>query len=423
MHLLPAYRRKLGQVPLNLAHPTWVDDPDFDLSNHLIHHALPEGTSLDEAVDAAVKINEPMLDRTKPLWMTYVITGVPGKTLILHATHHCMIDGASGVDLAYILLSPSPEVPEYPDPPLYTPRPAPTRRELVRDEIARRMSLPLRAARGIRSFLAEAEDVREEVSVRARAIVSMLGMGTRADASPLNGKVGPHRRFDWLETPLEELKAIRRAWGCTINDVVLTVVTGAVRDYLIHRAVNPANIEFRVSAPVSVRSDRDRGQMGNRVSSWLVTVPIGLDEPKQQLEAIRAETERLKETRQALGVEMMMQAAEWAPSTLMSLGAQSMSAPTNTIVTNVPGPQIQLYCHGAPLRAIYPQVPLLENMGIGIALISYAGSVCWGFNADPDIVPAAFRTFSSAPRTLSTKTSASGTMSGSALKPQHTLPA
>ncbi len=190
-----------------------------------------------------------------------------------------------------------------------------------------------------------------------------------------------------MEVPLDELKAVRKAWGCTINDVVLTVVTGAVREYLRLRGVDPSSLEFRVSSPVSVRSEEERGQLGNRVSSWVVWLPIGEDEPRKQLEAIHAETKRLKDTRQALGVEMMMQVAEWTPSTLLSLGAQSLSGPVNAIVTNVPGPPIPLYCHGARLRALYPQVPLLQGLGIGIALMSYAGTVCWGFNSDPDLVP------------------------------------
>ena len=212
-------------------------------------------------------------------------------------------------------------------------------------------------------------------------------MATSADETPLNGPLGPHRTFDWLRVPLAEMKAMRKALGCTINDVVLTVVTGAVREYLIHRGVRPEGIEFRVGAPVSMRSDEERGRLGNRVSSWILTLPIAERDPRAQLAAIHAETQRLKESRQALGVEMMMKVAEYTPTNLLTLGARSISGPINTIVTNVPGPQFPLYFHGARLLAMYPQVPLLENLGLGIALASYNGTVHWGFNADPDIVP------------------------------------
>jgi WS/DGAT/MGAT family acyltransferase len=203
----------------------------------------------------------------------------------------------------------------------------------------------------------------------------------------MNGRVGPHRRFDWLTCQLDDLKAIRKAWGCTINDVVLTLVTGAIRSYLISRNVDPATIDFRVSSPVSVRKEEERGTMGNKVSSWIIPLPIGLDKPREQLDAIHAQTRELKESRQALGVEMMMQVAEWTPSVLLSLGARAMSGPINTIVTNVPGPRVPLYFHGARVREIYPMVPLMDGMGLGIAVTSYAGLMNFGFNADPDIVP------------------------------------
>ena len=142
-----------------------------------------------------------------------------------------------------------------------------------------------------------------------------------------------------------------------------------------------------MSSPVSVRKEEERGTLGNKVSSWIVPLPIGLASPREQLDAIHAQTRELKESRQALGVEMMMQVAEWTPSVLLSLGARAMSGPINTIVTNVPGPQVPLYFHGARVREIYPMVPLMEGMGVGIAVTSYAGTMNFGFNADPDIVP------------------------------------
>ncbi len=388
LHHIPRYRQRLAWIPLD-RHAVWVDDPHFDLDYHVRHTALPRPGTPAQLKKLSARIMAQPLDRKRPLWETWVVEGLDegdGFALITKL-HHCMIDGASGVDLSYILLSPSPEIPDLPEPPAFIPRPAPSRFELWRDEVSRRASLPFRAVRSFRSFVQETEDVRAELEVRLRAIVEMAGVGMKADESPLNGEVGPHRAFDWLEVPLDELKAVRKAWGCTINDVVLTVVTGAVRGYLKLRGVDPASLEFRVSSPVSVRSEEERGTLGNRVSSWVVSLPIGEDEPRKQLGAIHAETKRLKETRQALGVEMMMQVAEWTPSTLLSLGAQSLSGPVNTIVTNVPGPPIPLYCHGARLRAIYPQVPLMQGLGIGIALMSYAGTVCWGFNSDPDLVP------------------------------------
>src|SRR6185436_4434804 len=184
-----------------------------------------------------------------------------------------------------------------------------------------------------------------------------------------------------------DMKALRRALGCTVNDVVLTIVTGAFREFLIRRSVRPEEIDFRVQAPVSVRREQERGQLGNRISAWLLRLPLEESDPLRQLAAIHETTRELKESQQALGVEMMMTVMEAMPSVLLSLGARAASGAMNSIVTNVPGPQFPLYLLGAEMLAMYPQVPLFQNVGLGIALVSYNGRVCWGFNADRELVP------------------------------------
>jgi WS/DGAT/MGAT family acyltransferase len=385
---IPRYRQRLAWVPLE-DQAVWVDDPHFDLDYHVRHAALPRPGSPEQLKQLSARIMSQQLDRNRPLWETWVVEGVEDgdRFALITKIHHCMIDGSSGVDLAHVLLSASPDVPPLTRRPVFQPRPAPTRSELFVDSLKRRVTAPVRLVRDLAAFADGAEDVREELSARLRALRDLLSIGGAADATPLNGRVGPHRRFDWFELPLDELRNVRKAWNCTINDVVLTIVTGAVREYLLHRAVDPRKLVFRIAAPVSVRSEEERGQMGNRVSSWTLVAPIQESDPKAQLDAIHAETQRLRETRHALGVETMMSIAARAPGVLLSLGAQAMSNPTNLLVTNVPGPQMPLYCCGARLLGIYPQVPLMPNHGIGIALMSYAGSVCWGFNSDPELIP------------------------------------
>ena len=187
--------------------------------------------------------------------------------------------------------------------------------------------------------------------------------------------------------PLADVKVVSKALGCSVNDVVLATVAGAVREFCIARRAHPDEIDFRVSAPVSVRRDEDKGRLGNAVSSWIVRLPIHEPDAKRRLEAIHRVTDELKRSRQALGVQMIMAAAEWAPQALLSLGARAASGPISMIVTNVPGPQFPLYQLGARLIALYPLVPLLENTGLGVALFSYDGRLCWGFNADYDLLP------------------------------------
>ncbi len=388
LHRVPRYRQKLHWIP-GFQHAVWVDDPRFNLDFHVRHTALPKPGSAAQLKRLSARVMSQPLDRRRPLWENWVVEGLDGgeRFALITKIHHCMIDGSSGMDLSQILMSVSPEVVEPEPPPPFIPKPAPSRSELLRAEVTRTLTTPLRVIRDLRRFSEESEDARAEIGTRLRAIVKMAGMGMSADPTPLNGSAGPHRRFDWWRVPLGEMKAMRRALGCTINDVVLTIVTGAVREYLLLRGVDPGSIRFRVSSPVSVRSDEERGRLGNRVSSWVIELPIAEPDPRAQLAALHEETARLKEERTALGVETIMKMADFTPSTLLTLGARSASGPINTIVTNVPGPQFPLYLQGAKLLELYPQVPLLEGLGVGIALASYDGTVHWGFNSDPEIVP------------------------------------
>jgi len=388
LHLIPRYRQKLAWIPF-FDHPVWVDDSDFNLDYHIRHSALPRPGRIEQLKRLSARLMSIPLDRARPLWETWVIEGLEGNRFaVITKIHHCMLDGEAGADLAQILMSPDPRyrIPE--DPPAYIPRPAPTPLELFRGEVAFRASLPVQAIRDIRNLSRQTENLRDEIGIRARALGDLVGLAVRPPSeTPMNADVGPHRNFDWLTMDLAAVKAVRRAFGCTVNDVVLTVVTGAVRRFLERRRVRPDDVEFRVSAPVSVRRDVERGDMGNHVSAWIVELPIGESDPRKQLKAIHAATQDLKASKQALGVEMMMAAAEWSPGVLLSLGARAASGPINMIVTNVPGPQFPLYMTGAKLLASFPQVPLLKRTGVGVALFSYDGKVFWGFNGDYTSMP------------------------------------
>jgi WS/DGAT/MGAT family acyltransferase len=388
LHLVPRYRQRIYEIPV-FDHAVWVDDPHFDIDYHVRHTSLPKPGRIDQLKNLVARIMAQPLDRKRPLWETWIVEGLEGgeQFAMITKIHHCMIDGSSGVDLANIQFSPSAEAPELKEPEKFRPRPAPRRLELFANEARRQASIPLEIVRDFRQFLEDTDDLREELATRANALTRLFGMGMTADETPINDRLGPHRRFEWISCRLDGLKSIRKGLGCSINDVVLTVVTGAVRNYLIAHGTDVSAIEFKVSTPVSVRREEDKGKMGNHVSSWIIPLPIDEPDPRAQLERIHDLTEELKATNQAIGIQMINQVQEWTPSTLLSLGAQSMSGPINTIVTNVPGPQMPLYFHGARLRAIYPAVPLMEGMGLGIALTSYAGTMGIGFNSDPDIVP------------------------------------
>jgi diacylglycerol O-acyltransferase len=387
LHQIPRYRQRLKWIPIE-NRPVWYDDADFDLDYHVRHTSLPRPGSTAQLKKLSARIMAQQLDRDRPLWEIWVVEGLENdRFAVISKVHHCMIDGSAGVDISQILMRLTPER-DIEEPQRFLPRPEPTNSELVSDALSLRIRQPLRAIRGIREFRRETENVRDELMLRTRAVrAAVTSQSTSASPTPINGELGPHRIFDWWSVPLDDVKAIRRALGCTVNDVVLTVVTGAFRDYLARRQVRPEDLDFRIQAPVSVRREDEKGKLGNRVSGWLVRLPLDEEDPLKQLERVNETTQELKDSRQALGAEIIIGLMERMPNSLVSLGAQAASGTMNSIVTNVPGPQFPLYMLGSEMLAMYPQVPLLANVGLGIALISYNGRVCWGFNADLGLVP------------------------------------
>jgi WS/DGAT/MGAT family acyltransferase len=384
LHRIPRYRQKLAWIP-GQDHAVWVDDPNFNLDYHVRHTALPRPGTERQLKQLAARIMEQPLDRSRPVWETWVVEGLEGNRFaMITKIHHCMIDGSSGVDLSQILQSPEPTR-EIRKPPRFIPRPLPSPGELQREERSRRRWLPLQWLGNIADLARTTDDPLGEVGTRVRAVRDMLGwLADPPSETPLDGPTGPHRIFDWLVLPLDDVKSARRALGCTVNDVVLTTVTGAIREFLIHRQVRPEELEFRVAAPVNVRDDSDRGKMGNRVSTWVIPLPLEHSDPTKQLEAICEQTRRAKESHEELGTEMMLSLLDglpFAPSPSLA------SRPVNTIVTNVPGPPFPLYLLGAEMLECFPLAPLLEDMGLAIGVLSYNGRMCFGFDADYDRMP------------------------------------
>ncbi len=390
LHRIPRYRQKLAWIPFE-NHPVWVDDDNFSLDYHVRHTALPRPGSEEQLKRLSSRIMQQHLDRARPLWEIWVVEGLDKERFALVTkVHHCMVDGISGVDLMKVLMSPTPDAPLPEAPPRFVPRRTPSALELLRHELGRFVWLPLAALRDVRGFVREADDARQEVLVRLRSAAETLGASLRsASPTPLNRPIGPHRRFGWMTMEVAEVKAVRRALGGSLNDVVLTIVTGAVRRFLERRGVRVRGLEFRVMAPVSVRATDQDGTLGNRVSAWVLPLPLDEDDPRERLRRISERTSELKDSRSAVGAEILTQVAEWTPSNLLALGARNVTRllPFNLVVTNVPGPQFPMYMSGAKMLEVFPHVPLAGNLGLGIALLSYDGRIHWGFNADYDVVP------------------------------------
>ena len=224
LHRIPRYRQKLACIPI-VEHPVWVDDPEFNLDYHLRHTSLPRPGTEEQLKQLSARIMAQPLDHSKPLWEAWVVEGLEGdRFAVISKIHHCMVDGMAGRDLAQILHSTDPERREVGTAPRWQPRKAPTARELLADEAGRYVGLPRLAMRSLREASQELRELGENLTTRVRSIREMMStMRETPSRTPLNEAIGPHRRFDWRDMPLEDVKAVRRALGCTINDLVLAL--------------------------------------------------------------------------------------------------------------------------------------------------------------------------------------------------------
>ena len=391
---IPRYRQRLATVPLE-GHPVWVDDEHFHLDYHVRHIALPHPGTEEQLKSLVGRLMSQQLDRTRPLWELNVVEGLEdGGFAIVSKIHHCMIDGMSGIDLMAEILDFTPDV-EIVEPEPWEARPAPNGTELAVREISRTVSRFIGGLGDLSELIGDIEDIRDDWTHRLRAAGASLSSGwlTQTGKTPLNGEIGPARWFDWIELPLDEVKAIKNTHGVTVNDAMLAVVAGAVRRYLLTEGNltkdEIADVEFRIMAPVSVRTEGEKGTLGNKVAMWLMALPVSEPDPALRIQVVREETETLKETDQALGASTLVQVSTGAPATLVSLAARvarGVVRPFNMTVTNVPGPQFPMYMAGSQMLATYPLVPLWQSHGVGVAMFSLNGNVDVGINMDRTII-------------------------------------
>jgi diacylglycerol O-acyltransferase / wax synthase len=356
LSLVPRYRQKLAFPPLVQSRPVWVDDPHFNAGYHVRHTALPEPA---------------------------------GENELLSKTHHCLVDGISGVDIATVLFDLDADPPEQPEPEPWVPRPEPTQAALLADAIVERAATPFGLARAAAGAVTHPQEALAAgaTALGGLAAMTQAGLGG-APRSPLNVKIGPHRRFAWVDGELATFKAIKDALGGTVNDVVLTVVAGALRSHFVAHGYD-ADVELKAMVPVSVRAEEERGALGNRVAAMWAPLPIGLADPIARFRAVHEAMRGLKESGQAVGAETLTALADFAPPTILSQAAriQAVQRFFNLTVTNVPGPQFPLFLLGRQLARLYPLVPIVENAALGIAIMSYNGRIDFGLVADYDALP------------------------------------
>ncbi len=269
--------------------------------------------------------------------------------------------------------------------PAWYPRPEPSGAALLADALAERAAAPLDAVRAAAGAVADPRRAGEQLTRTVAGLASMAGAGLGgAPPSPLNVRIGSHRRFAWVEADLDRFKAVKAAVGGTVNDVVLTVVAGALRSHLIRRGRDPEGVELKAMVPVSVRTADERGSLGNKVAAIYAPLPVGVADPLERYRVVHEALGDLKGSAQAIGAETLTQMAGFAAPTLLDQGArlQTLQRLFNVTVTNVPGPQFPIFMLGRRLRAFYPEVPLVLNTALGIAIMSYDGRIFFGLLGD-----------------------------------------
>jgi len=384
LHLVPRFRQKLRSVPFDQGRPVWVDDPFLNLDYHVRRTALPAPGSEEQLRNLAARIFSQQLDRTKPLWELWLVEGVvDDRFAVIGKSHHALVDGISGVDITTVLFDLEQSPSESPiRPPKWAPRPEPTDLELLGDALRERATSPRELVRGVRAALRGPRQVLRGLVDAGR----FLEGAAAAPHTPFNVEIGPHRRLAFVRGDLADFKRVKNAHGGTVNDVVLSVVAGALGNYLRARGHDTEELSMRAMVPVSVRADEERGALGNRISAMMAPLPVFAQDPLERLRLVSETMGDLKGSGQAVGAELLTRLTDFAPTTIASQAARLQPAQRffNLVVTNVPGPQFPLYLLGRRMASIFPLVPLARRQALCVGIMSYDGRIDFGLVGDYD---------------------------------------
>jgi WS/DGAT/MGAT family acyltransferase len=389
LHLVPRYRQKLAVPPLETGRPVWVDDPRFNLEYHVRHTALPAPGSEEQLCALAARVHSQQLDRAKPLWEIWLVQDLEhDRFALLSKTHHALVDGIAGVDLMTVLLDvhPVPRAVPHEDA-AWQPRPEPTPAELatrgLRGLARAPLSLAGRAVSAAAHPGAALGTTREAVEGLGEIVWAGLNP---APGTPLNVPIGPHRRLELVRGALDDFKLVKNTFGGTVNDVVLAVVAGALRTWLGSRAVRTEGLELRALVPVSIRSHEEHNRLGNRLAVMRGPLPVYVEDPVARLQVVRQAMDGLKDSKQAVGAEVLTGMQSFAPPTLLAQASRLNFSTRlfNLLVTNIPGPQVPLYVLGRRLQDLFPIAFLPQDHALAIAIMSYDGGMDFGLLGDYD---------------------------------------
>jgi diacylglycerol O-acyltransferase / wax synthase len=389
LHLVPRYRQKLAVPPLETGRPLWVDDPAFNVEYHLRHSALPHPGTEQQLRALVARVFSQRLDRSKPLWELYLVEGLEdGRFALISKTHHALVDGVSGVDLATVIFDLGPEPMELPHPDgEWVPSREPSAVELAARGLRGLVRTPLEVASRAAGAASHPKTTIHAAREAAEGLGELVWAGLNpAPATPLNVPIGPHRRYEYVRCELEDFKRVKNVFGGTVNDVVLTVVAGALRRWLRARGVRTEGLELRALVPVSIRGRDQRNTLGNQLAVMRGPLPVYIEDPVARLRVVKAAMDGLKESKQAVGAEVLTGVQQFAPPTILAQASRLNFSTRlfNLIVTNVPGPQFPLYVLGRRLCDLFPIAFLPDNHALAIAIMSYDGKMDFGLLGDYD---------------------------------------
>jgi WS/DGAT/MGAT family acyltransferase len=392
LHLVPRYRQKLATPPFETGRPLWVDDPSFNIEYHIRHAALPSPGSEEQLLQLAGRIASQRLDRTKPLWECWLVEGLEGdRFALIFKNHHSLVDGVAGVDLATVLL----DLEREPAPPSTALEPWQPHREPSAAELI---------LAGLRGFVGSTLEMVERTLQAASRPATTVGLFAEAaeglgeiiwaglnpaPETPLNVEIGPHRRFRVVRQELADYKEVKDALGGTVNDVVLTVVSGALAGWLRSRGIRTEGLEMRALVPVSVRTESQRHTLGNQLTAMRGPLPVYISDPVARLRFIRQAMDGLKESKQAIGAATIARVNNLAPPTILAQASRLNFSTRlfNLLVTNIPGPQFPLYVLGRRLQDLFPVAFLPDHHALAVAIMSYDGGIDFGLLGDYDALP------------------------------------
>jgi len=395
LDLVPRYRQRLAHTVLDRGRPLWVDDAQFAVEDHLRHTALPAPGGIAQLLELVARAFSVQLDRSRPLWELWFVEGLAeGGFALIFKTHHALIDGIAGVDLATVLFDLDAAAPAAPTPTApWRAAPSPGTLALV----ALAAAGAARAAFTLGGHAIAA--ARSPGGAARRGGAALAGLGevvwetlNPAPRTPLNVPIGPDRRFAVCSCRLDDVRLVKSTFGGTVNDVLLAAVSGVLRRFLHERGVRTEGLELRALVPVSIRATNGSGgsgELGNRLAAMRAPLPVHLADPLARLDAVRASMAGLKESRQALGAEVLASVQNFAPPNLLAQTARLHFTTHlfNLLVTNIPGPQIPLHVLGRRIRAAYPIAFLPRDHALSVAILSYDGAVNFGLLGDYDALP------------------------------------